>query len=603
MREIRRRRDTPYRSSIRRSSYRRCLGLETLEPRQMLTGDACTCEIGWDEVDNWLYQLQGYEESTLETIGDTTFDLIVMDYSQSGDESGEWTAEQIDALKQSTGGPKKVVSYLSIGEAEDYRFYWQQAWQPNNPSWIVSENPIWPGNFVVEFWNEQWQDIVFGYLDRIIDQGFDGAYLDLVDVHEQFNGRMDDMVDFVIEIATYARANSPLGNEFAIFPQNAENLADPDENPRWQEYLAAVNGLGKEETYFEATNAPTSSDDRMYTQINLDRFLTTGPWGFGLVLAVDYANQVAAIDEAYQLGTAKGYVSYVTHVDLDRITFNVNQYDPTVPECVESLRVLSVEINGGLSDPTDLSSGEAPAHWATQRSQLGQIRVAFSAPVTVNPSDVNVTNLGINAPQDADQVVVLTSDQIVATDDVVDFVFLQSPLDDGVYRLELAGSITDAAGNQLDGNGDGTAGDSFVFQGDAANKFFQLLAEWNGDGGVSVFDFTTFSYWFGQPIPIAPIYVDVNRDNGVSVFDFTGFSANFGKGVVYPATFAARATTATGNAVIQNDSFNRRHIERVADEARIDAVLTERLIQWNRWPSDLKIGEFGVADFDLNDLL
>jgi hypothetical protein len=95
----------------------------------------------------------------------------------------------------------------------------------------------------------------------------------------------------------------------------------------------------------------------------------------------------------------------------------------------------------------------------------------------------------------------------------------------------------------------------------------------------------------------------VNRDNGVSVFDFTGFSANFGKGVVYPATFAARATTATGNAVIQNDSFNRRHIERVADEARIDAVLTERLIQWNRWPSDLKIGEFGVADFDLNDLL
>lgn len=32
---------------------------------------------------------------------------------------------------------------MSIGEAEDYRFYWQNTWKNNKPDWLLTENPQW----------------------------------------------------------------------------------------------------------------------------------------------------------------------------------------------------------------------------------------------------------------------------------------------------------------------------------------------------------------------------------------------------------------------------------------------------------------------------
>jgi len=90
----------------------------------------------------------------------------------------------------------------------------------------------------------------------------------------------------------------------------------------------------------------------------------------------------------------------------------------------------------------------------------------------------------------------------------------------------------------LDGDGNGVGGDAYTIVGSEANGFARLIANWNGDSGVSVFDFTTFSYWFGLGVPIAPKYADVNEDDGVSVFDFTPFSTNFSKEVIYPTAFA-----------------------------------------------------------------
>jgi hypothetical protein len=58
-----------------------------------------------------------------------------------------------------------------------------------------------------------------------------------------------------------------------------------------------------------------------------------------------------------------------------------------------------------------------------------------------------------------------------------------SPLPDGRYRATIAGSaVTDAAGNPLDGNADGVAGDDFTFD------FFVLAADANHDGAVDFND-------------------------------------------------------------------------------------------------------------------
>lgn len=79
---------------------------------------------------------------------------------------------------------------MSIGEAEDYRYYWQSGWNSDKPSWMVAENPDWPGNYKVKYWEKEWQDIIFGnaysYLDKIIDANLDGVYLDIIDAFEYF---------------------------------------------------------------------------------------------------------------------------------------------------------------------------------------------------------------------------------------------------------------------------------------------------------------------------------------------------------------------------------------------------------------------------------
>ena len=43
-----------------------------------------------------------------------------------------------------------MFAYLSLGEAEDYRFYWQPSWNSRKPAWLHGENPGWRGNYLVD---------------------------------------------------------------------------------------------------------------------------------------------------------------------------------------------------------------------------------------------------------------------------------------------------------------------------------------------------------------------------------------------------------------------------------------------------------------------
>ena len=123
------------------------------------------------------------------TLAATDYDVIIMDPDFNN--KAAFTADQIDTLKtKANGGSRLVVAYLSIGEAEDYRHYWQGDWYKNPPDWMGQENTRWDGNYVVQYWRDEWQDIVLyakdNMLNRILDLNFDGAYLDLVDAYETF---------------------------------------------------------------------------------------------------------------------------------------------------------------------------------------------------------------------------------------------------------------------------------------------------------------------------------------------------------------------------------------------------------------------------------
>jgi cysteinyl-tRNA synthetase len=55
---------------------------------------------------------------------------------------------------------------------------------------LGGENPDWKGNYKVKYWDPQWQAIIYGndrsYAKMILDAGFDGVYLDLIDAFEYY---------------------------------------------------------------------------------------------------------------------------------------------------------------------------------------------------------------------------------------------------------------------------------------------------------------------------------------------------------------------------------------------------------------------------------
>jgi cysteinyl-tRNA synthetase len=191
---------------------------------------------------SWTYQLQDAKQADL---GRTAYDIVVMDAFFGGGKS------EIEALRRKPlGGRRILLSYLSIGEAEVYRYYWAACCKGSKrPAWVLTENKRWRGNFRVQFWHPDWRAIIYeaadSYLKRIVDQGFDGVYLDRIDVHSEVSGTGIDpraeMIRFVRALSAKARALKP---DFLIIAQNAEELLDDDS------YIVAIDGIAKEDLLF-----------------------------------------------------------------------------------------------------------------------------------------------------------------------------------------------------------------------------------------------------------------------------------------------------------------------------------------------------------------
>jgi cysteinyl-tRNA synthetase len=144
----------------------------------------------------------------LKALGATGYDLLVVDAFVASERGGSrWlTAAEVGSLQRKpSGGKRLVLAYLSIGEAESYRYYWRREWDrlgdgvPDTagPPWLEGENPQWRGNYKVRYWDPGWRSILYGgseaYLDGILARGFDGVYLDLVDAYLYFEAQLQSI--------------------------------------------------------------------------------------------------------------------------------------------------------------------------------------------------------------------------------------------------------------------------------------------------------------------------------------------------------------------------------------------------------------------------
>ncbi|MEA1904575.1 MAG: endo alpha-1,4 polygalactosaminidase, partial [Candidatus Hadarchaeota archaeon] len=130
------------------------------------------------EAKNFLYLINPSsflnKDAYFDAIKGTNYDIIIIDLFYN---DVVLIASEVTSLRvKANGGARLIIAYMSIGEAEDYRYYWQTEWETNPPSWLAEENPEWPGNYKVRYWYEDWQDIIYGgnnsYLKKILDAGF-----------------------------------------------------------------------------------------------------------------------------------------------------------------------------------------------------------------------------------------------------------------------------------------------------------------------------------------------------------------------------------------------------------------------------------------------
>lgn len=268
----------------------------------------------WLSVNDFLYQLQ---RPNAERIGKTAFDLAVVSIAVAGN-----SPETIPNLKESEGGDKLVLAYMSIGQAETYREYWQSEWRENPPDWLDEPDETWANDYWVRYWDPEWQAIIYGspesYLDRIIELGFDGVYLDRVDAYWYYEDKENrktaarEMADFIMDFSAYAREKRP---GFGVFPQNAEELGI-----MFPDYLEVVNGVGIEDLYYgnPRDHEPSPAEWTAEREAILDQWVAADK----LVLTIDYTAKADQIADAYERANARGYVPYVTDRALGRLRIN-----------------------------------------------------------------------------------------------------------------------------------------------------------------------------------------------------------------------------------------------------------------------------------------
>jgi cysteinyl-tRNA synthetase len=230
------------------------------------------------EVTHWLYLIDtDLGPESVAQIAASSYDMVVLDDIPSGQGNADYPMAEVVVQLHAAPHSKLVLAYVDIGQAEDYRTYWQPAWRVGDPAWIAGDDPDgWEGNYPVAYWHEAWRTIWLGedgLLAQILAAGFDGVYLDWVEAYSDENvlalaerdgvDPVGEMVRWVGDIAAFGRARQP---GFLVIAQNAAELAVRDD------YVALVDAIAQEQTWFDggADNDPTGDCPLPRTEADID---------------------------------------------------------------------------------------------------------------------------------------------------------------------------------------------------------------------------------------------------------------------------------------------------------------------------------------------
>ena len=306
----------------------------------------------------WAYQLQDLSRpGAVDALADSHYDMLVLEPTRtdwSSDDKFFDTQAMVARLKDSKASDgehrKLILAYLNIGQAEDWRWYWTWStdWNcrsrlPDDwPGYILACDPDgWTGDYPVAYWDKDWKDVmIYGSgpgddpardygsaLDQILQDGFDGIYLDWVEGYENRAvvaaartagvNPAAEMIALIREMRDYATARQP---GFLLIQQNAAELIDGH-----PELVGVIDAIAQEAIWFDGDATDDWEDPDGYDSENdpdltgyyleaLARYQEAGLPVFNCEYALDAAGV------AYSNSYAEGLIPLVTRTPLSRLT-------------------------------------------------------------------------------------------------------------------------------------------------------------------------------------------------------------------------------------------------------------------------------------------
>lgn len=299
------------------------------------------------EVSTFMYQIQHLDDnSEIDELAVTDYDMLIVEPGFNFTESPYDINYLVNSLSTKDNGDERVLlAYIDIGQAEDYRTYWESNWiaptatASGFPGFLVTIDPDgWSGNYPVAYWDTLWQNIWLedgGLIDQIATYGFDGVYLDWVEAYDddlvrdyaasQGKNTEDEMMSFISKIKEKGKSINP---NFLVIAQNAPYLLDA--NPT--EYASIIDAIATEDTWFygegdaewddpeagdlkggERHEGDYSTKNRI---VQSEKYLDLGiP-----VFTVDYCLSSRRAKSVYRKSRKHGFIPLVTQVSLSAIT-------------------------------------------------------------------------------------------------------------------------------------------------------------------------------------------------------------------------------------------------------------------------------------------
>jgi len=163
-------------------------------PSSPLDGDPLRNVTSLADAKNYLYLISSDNFSTkramINAINNTVYDVLIIDLffnktAFSMTEINELRKKPDETGAVGKGGNRIVLAYINIGSAETFRDYWKGSL----PFLIRPYGDGYDDEYMVGYWTDEWQKIMFGddksYIQRILNAGFDGAYLDNVETYKR----------------------------------------------------------------------------------------------------------------------------------------------------------------------------------------------------------------------------------------------------------------------------------------------------------------------------------------------------------------------------------------------------------------------------------